>query len=108
MSNDNPFSESLFRTLKVRIGYPEHFTSLEHARVWFAEFVHGYNNQHRHSGIQYVTSMQRHRGEDRAILARRREVLEAAQARHPERWSRPARRFEYQGSVTLNPEKQVA
>jgi transposase InsO family protein len=108
VSNDNPFIESLFRTLKYRLGYPKRFTSLEHARVWFAGFVHWYNSEHKHSGIQYVTPMQRHRGEDRAILARRREVLEAARARHPQRWSGPARQFEYEGSVTLNPEKKVA
>jgi putative transposase len=108
VSNDNPFIESLFRTLKYRLGYPKRFTSLEHARVWFAGFVHWYNCQHKHSGIQYVTPLQRYRGEDRSILARRREVLEAARTRHPERWSRPARRFEYRGSVTLNPEKKAA
>jgi putative transposase len=94
--------------LKYRVGYPKRFTSLEHARVWFAEFVHWYNSEHKHSGIHYVTPLQRHRGEDRAILARRREILEAARARHPERWSRQARQFSYQGSVTLNPEKKAA
>ncbi len=108
VSNDNPFIESLFRTLKYRVGYPKQFTSLEQARVWFAEFVAWYNGEHKHSGICYVTPLQRHRGEDRAILARRREVLEVARARHPERWCRQGRRFEYQGSVILNPQKKAA
>jgi len=52
--------------------------------------------------------MQRHRGEDRPILARQREVLEEARARRPERWSRQARKFEYQGSMTLNAERKAA
>jgi len=65
VSNDNPYSESLFRTLKYRSEYPEHgFADLIDARTWVAGFVHWYNTQHLHSAIKLVTPQQRHCGED--------------------------------------------
>jgi putative transposase len=85
--DDNPFSEALFRTLKYRPEYPSGpFDSLDAARRWVAAFVHWYNHEHQHSGIQYVSPIDRHEGRSEAILEARRAVYEAARARHPERW----------------------
>lgn len=73
VSNDNAHVESLFRTLKYVPTWPEKgFSTLEEARDWVENFVSWYNEEHRHSGIRYVTPGQRHRGEDRTLLAQRK------------------------------------
>ena len=108
VSDDNPFIEAFFRTLKYRVGYPRCFTSLAHARAWFSEFVAWYNSEHKHSGIQYVTPVQRRRGHDIAILTKRSAVLTAARQRNPERWSKSIRNLTHQPTVTLNRAKKVA
>lgn len=106
VSNDNPYSESLFRTLKYCPQWPEHgFASLETARTWVHDFIAWYNNQHRHSRIRFVTPAQRHRGDDKGILTKRHAVYEAAKARRPERWSGKTRNWEPVGAVMLNPER---
>ena len=107
VSDDNAYSESLFRTLKYRPEYPTYgFESLEASREWTYSFVHWYNEIHRHSALKYVTPLQRHRGESAAILEARKEVLEEAKLRHPERWNnRPVRNLEEENLVWLNPEK---
>ncbi len=88
VSDDNPYSEALFRTLKYVPNYPDKpFESLESAREWVHVFVAWYNEDHRHSAIGFVTPAQRHRGEDADILVARKAVYEQAKARHPERWS---------------------
>lgn len=94
-SDDNPFSESLFKTLKYRPWYPkDRFSSLEEARSWVAAFVRWYHEEHRHSGIKFVRPIERHDGLDIEILARRHAAYEAAKARHPNRWgSRPTRNW---------------
>ncbi len=75
VSNDNPYSESAFKTLKYRPDYPSRaFNDLSAARDWVAGFVHWYNHEHRHSAIQFVTPAQRHAGEDTALLLARAEV----------------------------------
>jgi tetratricopeptide (TPR) repeat protein len=85
VSNDNPYSESLFRTLKYRPEYPEEvFASLHNARNWVRWFVDWYNNAHLHSSIQFVTPAQRHASRDADILARREQVYRDAKARHPQ------------------------
>ena len=105
-SNDNPFSESLFKTLKYRPAYPRRsFESLMAARQWVGTFVHWYNEEHRHSAINFVTPAQRHAGLDGALLRKRIEVYEAAKATHPERWSGATRNWEPVMIVHLNPEK---
>lgn len=104
--NDNPYSESLFRTEKYRPGYPLRFASLEELIEWSNHFVEWYNNEHRHSGIGYVTPMQRRNGEDIAILEKRRETYEKARSEHPERWSRKTRKWERDETVTLNPKNR--
>lgn len=103
VSDDNPFSESLFRTVKYRPGYPLRFESLEEAYEWMQAFVEWYNTQHRHSGIGYVTPSQRRNGEDQALLETRRQAYADARAAHPERWSGPVRKWERPDTVTLNP-----
>lgn len=106
VSNDNPFSESLFRTLKYTPAYPDGpFEDLDAARAWVARFVPWYSEQHLHSAIQFVTPGQRHRGEDIERLRQRTEVYEAARARHPIRWSGDIRNWEPAGPVFLNPGK---
>jgi putative transposase len=107
-SNDNPFSESLFKTLKYRPAYPQRsFESLMAARQWVGTFVRWYNEEHRHSAIKFVTPAQRHAGLDGALLRKRAEVYEAAKARRPERWSGDTRSWEPVTTVHLNPEKGV-
>lgn len=106
VSDDNPYSEALFRTLKYRPHYPRRlFKDLHHARAWMQGFVRWYNTEHRHSAIRFVTPEQRHNGQDKALLARRHEVYEAARARHPQRWSGAVRSWARIDVVHLNPEK---
>jgi transposase InsO family protein len=106
VSNDNPYSESLFRMLKYRPEYPEKpFASLAETRRWIEWFVDWYNNAHLHSEIRYVTPAQRHRGEDRAVLEKRKQVYRLAKAKHPNRWSGDIRNWEPITTVYLNPEK---
>ena len=107
-SNDNPYSEALFRTCKYCPSFPRGgFAGLAQARDWMQRFVSGYNHQHRHSAIRFVTPEQRHNGEDVAILARRRAVYEQARARHPERWSGSIRNWQPITEVWLNPSAEV-
>ena len=105
VSNDNPYSESLFRTLKYRPEYPsDPFASIEDAERWVADFVSWYNTRHRHSAIRFVTPEQRHSGRDLEILARRRETCRNARARHPERWTGALRNWTPVEEVMLNPD----
>lgn len=107
VSNDNPYSESLFRTLKYRPEYPEKpFSNLLSARVWVQGFVDWYNFEHLHSAIRFVTPVQRHTGEEIEILAKRKRVYEQAKLRKPERWSGEIRNWKPAARVYLNPEKQ--
>lgn len=104
VSDDNPYSESLFRTMKYRAKYPRKgFASVEEARTWVREFVAWYNDEHQHSGIGYVAPAARHDGTDVAILAARQATYERAKARHPERWSGEPRTWTRPTTVTLNP-----
>lgn len=108
VSNDNPFSEALFRTCKYRPAYPEQgFVSLPAARDWVQRFVHWYNQEHRHSAIQFVTPHERHEGLDHAILENRKAVYEQAKARHPERWRGATRNWDPVTAVWLNPAAEV-
>lgn len=103
VSDDNAFSESLFKTLKCAVSYPDGpFADLEQARAWVAKFVLWYNTEHLHSEIQYVTPGSRHEGQDAAILERRKRVYEAAKARRPERWRRETRDWDFVAEVALN------
>jgi transposase InsO family protein len=109
VSDDNPFVESLFRTLKYRPEYPNRpFASLEAARAYVGRFVHWYNSQHLHGEIRFVTPAARHEGADVAILERRTAVYERARARRPDRWSRGVRDWSPIDRVVLNPRVAVA
>ena len=104
VSNDNPYSESLFRTVKYRPDYPRRpFASTEQACTWVAAFVSWYNDRHRHSGIRFVTPSQRHSGEAMAISRHRAHVYEQARQRHPRRWSRNTRCWQQPEVVWINP-----
>lgn len=108
VSNDNPYSESLFRTLKYCPQWPTAgFATLQSARDWVGLFIEWYNNEHRHSRIRFVTPAQRHCGHDKAILAARHAVYETAKANRPERWSGATRNWQPMGEVMLNPEKII-
>ena len=104
VSDDNPFVEALFRTLKYRPEYPDHpFASLAAARDFIARFVSWYNTQHLHGNIRFVTPELKHAGGDVALLAARQRVYEQARARRPERWSRSTRNWTPIEEVVLNP-----
>ena len=108
VSNDNPYSESLFKTMKYHPTYPQRpFENLMAARQWVGTFVHWYNEEHRHSAIQFVTPAQRHAALDAALLSKRTQLYEAAKARRPERWSGATRNWIPVAVVHLNPEKQA-
>ena len=103
VSNDNPYSEALFRTFKYRPGYPQKpFQNLEEAREWVEEFVQWYNLEHRHSKLEHVTPNERHTGQDLEILANRRAVYQRAKEANPERWSGQSRHWTAPTTVTLN------
>ena len=107
VSDDNPYSESLFRTLKYIPAYPtKPFESLEAARKWVHEFVQWYNNEHCHSAIRYVTPNQRHEGIEHGLLKQREIVYEAARRRNPQRWTGMTRNWSPVTEVWLNPPKE--
>lgn len=109
VSNDNPYSEALFKTLKYQPTFPNQpFEDLEHAHTWVAGFVDWYNEHHRHSALKFVTPGQRHRGEDQRILVDRARLYETARAQHPERWSGATRNWEPDAVVLLNPGKPTS
>jgi transposase InsO family protein len=106
VSNDNPYSESLFKTLKYRPAYPlEAFDTLFAARAWVGELVRWYNHEHRHSAIHFVTPAQRHANLDQGILDRRASLYEAARLRNPLRWKGTTRDWQRVHSVHLNPDR---
>lgn len=103
VSNDNPFSESLFRTLKYRPEYPHKpFNTIHCAREWMSEFVQWYNEQHLHSAIRFVTPSNRHNGADNEILKQREIVYKLAKRQNPERWSGNIRNWSPINEVVLN------
>ncbi len=107
VSNDNPYAESLFRTLKYRPRFPlQPFADLLTARRWVTALVHWYNNEHRHGAIRFVTPEQRHRGDDRALLVNRASVYERARQANPARWSGQTRNWRFIEAVHLNPDRQ--
>jgi putative transposase len=103
VSNDNPYSESNFRTLKYCPMYPKKpFESIEVARAWVERFVLWYNTVHLHSGIKFVTPQSRHEGQDIEMLQKRELVYAKAQAANPSRWSGTTRNWSRIESVKLN------
>lgn len=108
VSDDNAFVEALFRTAKYRPEFPlRGFAELDAARQWAARFVRWYNDEHRHSGIRYVTPEQRHAGQDRRVLMARHALYHEARERNPRRWSGSTRNWTPVIAVTLNPERNM-
>ena len=106
VSNDNPYSEALFKTLKYCPAFPERgFSNIEAAKVWVKDFVNWYNNIHLHSGISFVTPVSRHYGSDINILEKRHNIYTEAKLKHPERWSKGTRNWSRTEIVELNPDK---
>ena len=89
-ASDNPYSESQFKTLKYRPGYPERFGCLADARAWAHEFFSWYNDEHHHSGLGLLTPALVHYGQAESVRAQHQQVLLAAYAAHPERFVRGA------------------
>jgi putative transposase len=89
VSNDNPYSEAQFKTLKNTPRFPERFTSLAHARHFVDDFFDHYNHHHRHSGIGYHTPASVHHGHHHAIRAHRQAVLDHAYTLEPHRFRQP-------------------
>jgi len=109
VSNDNPYSESLFRTMKYRPEYPSKpFDSIKQAQSWVDGFVFWYNTQHLHSSIRFVTPDDRHYGREQHILANRKKVYQKARSRNPNRWSKQIRNWNAVDQVWLNLEKEPA
>ncbi len=88
VSNDNPYSESAFKTLKYRPDFPDRFGSIEDARLFCRRFFAWYNNEHRHSGIALMTPLSVHNGTHTAIANNRQSTLTGAYHLHPERFVR--------------------
>jgi putative transposase len=108
VSDDNPFSESQFKTMKYRPDFPAFFTSREHARAHCADFFPWYNDEHHHVGLGLLTPHDVHHGLAEARLAARAEVLATAYAAHPERFVlRPPRPSVLPTRVWINPPKEV-
>lgn len=90
VSNDNPFSEAWFKTLKYAPGFPERFATLADARAHMAQFVHWYNHRHHHAGIGMHTPADVHHHRVHTVTALRREALHAARQAHPARFATSA------------------
>jgi len=102
VSDDNPYSESLFRTLKYRPEYPEKpFKDLLEAREWANRFIHWYNTDHLHSSINFITPEDRHNCRDTAILKNRHKIYQDARSKYPERWSGKTRNWNPASEVVL-------
>jgi transposase InsO family protein len=102
VSDDNPYIESFFRTVKYHVSFPKNFSTLQAAREWLALFIDWYNTQHRHSGIGYVTPFQKHRGLDIPMLESRQTTLNMAALAHPERFVRGPKTVARSRVVYLN------
>jgi putative transposase len=104
VSNDNPYSEAQFKTLKYRPAFPARFSSVEAARAHCQEFFGRYNNDHRHGGLGLHTAADVHHGQAEAVQAQRGRVLTAAYHAHPERFvSKPPAPPDLPGTSWINP-----
>lgn len=109
VSNDNPFSEALFRTCKYRPDWPtKGFATKDDAQAWVKSFTSWYNGEHLHSAIRFVTPNARHAGHDFATLASRASLYAKARTQNPERWSGKTRNWQPAGPVWLNPEREIS
>ncbi|WP_255603223.1 DDE-type integrase/transposase/recombinase [Oscillochloris sp. ZM17-4] len=88
ISDDNPYAESQFKTMKYGPTYPDRFASMDAARVWMRWFADWYNHEHKHSGIALLSPAVVHSGRAPEVIATRQVTLDAAYAAHPERFPR--------------------
>jgi transposase InsO family protein len=104
VSDDNPFSEALFKTVKYHPTFPltDKFKTIFDARTWVVKFARWYNTKHMHSGLKFITPIQRHTGVDNAIMNNRHSVYLKAKEKNPNRWSGRTRSWELPVVVTLN------
>lgn len=102
VSDDNPYSEALFRTIKYFRSYPDTFSSLDEGRKYFQQYFHDYNYEYRHSGIQFLTPAQRHYGEENKILLLRNKVIEEFYQKNPHRYSSKRKEFKPIIEVKIN------
>ncbi len=103
VSNDNPFIESFFGTMKTSFKYPGKFESIEQEREWLASFVDWYHTKHRHSGIHYFTPQQMRNGEFKTLVEKRNRTMLLAAAKNPHRWSSKVKQWKTDHTVYLNP-----
>jgi putative transposase len=107
VSNDNPYSEAQFKTLKYRPAFPSRFASVEAARAHCQDFFRWYNNEHRHGGLGLHTAGDVHHGQASAVRAGRAQVLDAAYQTHPERFvGGPPEPPELPGTSWINPPQE--
>ena len=108
VSNDNPYSEAHFKTLKYRPGYPQDgFETIDKAREWVDTFVDWYNNKHYHSGLKFMTPSSRHNGETEKIMENRKLVYSTARELHPLRFKKGIRNWDVPKQVALNPTDEI-
>lgn len=103
ISNDNPFIESWFKSLKYDVAYPGKFSGIDAARQWFTDFVHAYNTRHSHSGLYFITPGQMRNGEYESIAENRNRVMKEAYRKTPHRWSQKVKQLPDKHLVVLNP-----
>ena len=103
VSDDNPFIESWFKTMKYDVSYPGKFETISGAREWFAGFVHNYNTAHSHSGLHYMTPNQVRSGEYEAIVKKRNKAMLGARKCNPIRWGKKVKQLPEEHVVFLNP-----
>jgi putative transposase len=103
VSDDNPYSESQFRTLKYRPEFPDRFGSIQDSRAFCRQFFQWYNEEHRHSGLGLLTPAMVHWGQAEIVLAGRQAVLDAAYQAHPDRFvRRPPKPLPLPSEVWIN------
>ena len=107
-SNDNPYSEAQFKTLKYCPSFPDRFASIHEAKAFCRAFFNWYNNEHRHSGIALLTPADVHFDRAQQILEQRAETLNAAYQAHPERFNQPPVPQALPQTVWINPPAQSA
>ena len=106
VSDDNPYSEAQFKTLKYRPDYPERFGSLVDARAWAQAFFAWYNQEHHHTDLGLLTPAVVHHGQAECVLQKRQQVLDMAYAAHPERFVKDAPvPAQLPAAVWINPPK---
>jgi transposase InsO family protein len=102
VSDDNPFSESLFRTIKYFRAYPDYFDAIEEGRTYFKKYFVDYNEEFRHSGIQFLSPSERHYGQEQKILDERNRLIERFFQENGHRYSNSPKYFEPINEVKIN------